>query len=1042
MISMNSVVLKEESLRQHFISVSLMLLMLGMALAGGLDSESQNPLPDEAATAPTHTGLNEPGAPLGSPMTNLTIAAGYSHSCAILVNKSMACWGYNNDGRLGDGTNTNSPNPVFVDLPTNETPAEIGAGWWHTCALMESGDVYCWGDGTYGQIGDGTTSNYNRPVNTVDLPTGRTAKTLAVGEHHACVIADNDEVYCWGNNEEGAVGDSNLQDAQETPVHVDLPGTHYAVSIGAGNEHTCVATNFGNAYCWGDNWYGQLGDGTNTDTYEPTSVHLPFGRDAVSIAAGGWHSCSILDNGKVVCWGANGAGQLGDGGDSSEELAPVYVSLGSDTARSIITGWRASCIINDWGDTKCWGDNNNGQIGSGSVGGTQSTPSTVTGGEEFVSIAMIDESVCGINTDGEVYCWGDNWYGNVGSGEEYTDEHTPQLLNLTANHMWLDDRDPDDDGLLSIFDPSPFGCIAGTWINSSTGECYATDPGYYTDQAQMYEQIPCANGTYQPAAGQSSCLPAPAGHYVDYEAAVEAMPCPAGQYQPVEGQTSCLETIAGHYTTGGNAEGIPCSPGSYQPSSGQSECLLADAGYHVSDSGSTSQQMCAAGGYAASTGSADCTPADLGSYVAVEGATAPTLCAVGTYADVTGLTACKDADAGTYIDVEGASAGTPCALGTYQPSTGQTACIDTDAGHYTDESGMATQRECDRGFYQTATGSSSCVEADPGHFIDEMGATDQTPCPAGSYQDQPGSTVCLEASEGHHAPVAGASAETRCSVGTYSDTTGLVDCIEASAGHYVFVEASTEDIPCDEGQYQPDSGQTGCIDAEMGHHVPDTGAAEQTPCPAGTFQSRIGQDSCTDAEPGYYTGEEGMTNPSFCAPGTYQPNSGQSSCLDADPGYHVELNGKREQEPCGLGTFQTDSGQAECIDAEPGHYVPVKGSDSQIACEPGTYQDRSGETTCKEARKGHYVAEAGASSQTQCASGYSQEARGQTECIKDASESSLPIVPIAGAVLAVAAIGFFMMNRGGSGGSGGSKGGKKRRGPPPKGAKRRKRPPE
>ena len=1030
-----------ESMRQYLISMVLMFLMLGMAASGGLDSESPETLSEEVVIARTHTVLNEPGAPLGSVHTNLTVAAGYNHACAILENQSIICWGHGGSGRLGDGNTANSVDPVYAILPANETPVEIGAGWWHTCGLMESGNVYCWGDGSYGQMGDSSTSD-NLQLGLVNLPTGRTAKTLAVGEHHACVIADNDEVYCWGNNEAGAVGASGYQDAESTPVHVDLPGVLYAITIGAGNEHTCVGVNNGQAYCWGQNYRGQLGAGTfDEGTYEPTGVILPYNRDIVSIAAGGFHTCGLLDNGKAMCWGNNWGGQVGDG-TNTDRSTPVYVSMGSTTARSIVTGFDHSCMILDWGETKCWGENGNGQLGDGNYPSSSNLPVEISGSEEFVTIASIAWFVCGINTDAEVYCWGNNEFGQVGNGEaggwgDYED--IPVMLNLTNHHILLDDRDPDDDGILSIFDPSPNGCIAGTWVNTSTGECAETDPGYYTPQPQMTYQIPCANGTYQPAAGQSSCLLAPAGHYVDYEAAVEVDPCPAGQYQPAEGQSSCLETSAGHYTTGGDAEETPCAAGSYQPTSGQSECLLADPGHHVDVEGATTQSMCAAGTYSAMNGAIDCTPADIGGYVANEGATSTTLCGIGTYADVEGLTECKDADPGSYVDVEGASRGTPCEIGTYQPASGQTECMATDTGHYTDEEGMSNQRECDRGYFQTATGSSSCVAAEPGHFIDEMGATDQTPCPAGSFQNEPGSTVCKSASEGHHVPEAGSTAQQRCAVGTYSDTTGVVDCTEASPGHYVFVEGSTEDIACDEGQYQPETGQTGCVDADMGHHVPDTGAADQTPCPAGTYQSRIGQDSCTDAEAGYFTAEEGMTNPSFCAPGTYQPASGQSSCVDADAGFFVELNGKREQEPCGLGTFQPDTGQASCIDAEPGHYVPVKGSDSQIACEPGTYQDRSGETTCKEARTGHYVDTAGASSQTKCPSGYEQEARGQTECIKAASESSLPIVPIAGAVVVLAAIGFFMMNRGKSGGGGGgSSGGKKRRGSPPKGAKRRK----
>ena len=1035
-----------ESYRRTILSLSLALLMLGMSAAFALDAGESESLPEEQSPRDNHSPLHEPGAPLGSVYTNLTVTQGYDHSCMIQANHSLICWGAGGSGRLGHGSSTSSAAPVYANLPANETPVEIGAGWWHTCGLMESGKIYCWGGGGFGQMGNGQTQDNNYEMKQVSLPFGRTGKTIAVGEHHVCTIADNDEVYCWGNNEQGAVGASGYQDAEATPVHVDLPGTVYAISIGAGNEHTCVAVNTGRAYCWGENWNGQLGHGgSEWNSYTPVMVNIPGNRDAVSIAAGGWHSCAVLDNGKVMCWGSDWWGQLGDGGSSEDEFNPVYVSMGSNTARAIVTGWETSCMILDSGETQCWGKNNKGEVGTGDSGVNEySTPATVAGSHDFVAISMIDEGACAINSDAEVWCWGNNWLGAAGNGQTNTEEYSPVELDYSNNHAKMNDRDPDDDGILTIFDPSPYGCIAGTWINISTGDCAATDQGYYTDQPQMYYQIPCANGTYQPASGQTSCLLAPAGYYVDYEAAVEATPCPAGEYQPTEGQTSCLETIVGHYTTGGDANPIPCAPGSYQPASGQSECILADPGYHVDSSGSSTQSLCAPGGYSAGNGTADCTLAELGSFVAGTGATDSDACGVGTYADVEGLVACKDADAGHYVDTEGASAPTPCPVGQYQTTTGQTECMDTEAGHYTSDEGSVNQRECDRGSFQSSTGASSCDAAEVGHFVDEMAASVQTPCTAGSYQNEPSSTYCKYASEGHHVPDAGSSSQTRCPVGTFSDTTGLVECHQASPGYTVIVEASTSQDACEIGTYQSDFGQTHCDDAEMGHYVPSEGASAQTPCPMGTYQSRTGQSSCVDSEPGYFAGQEGMTNPDFCTAGTYQPNSGQSACLEAEMGHYVELSGKTEQTPCKQGNYQPNSGQTSCLEADAGHIVPESGASAQTPCEPGTYQDRTGEITCRLAAKNNYVDEAGSDSQKKCATGYSQPERGQSECLKDAAESSLPIIPIAGAVVVAAAVGFFMMNRGKSGGppKGGASGGNMRRGPPQKGAKRRKKRPE
>ena len=169
------------------------------------------------------------------------------------------CWGYNNNGRLGDGTTTTSSTPVAVSLPAGRTATALALGDWHSCAILDDGSAMCWGYNAFGQLGDGTTTDSNIPV-AVNLPAGRTATALAVGGYHSCAILDD-----------------------------------------------------GSAMCWGYNFYGQLGDGTTTYSSTPVAVILPAGRTATALALGGAHSCAILDDASTMCWGYNNYGQLGDG---------------------------------------------------------------------------------------------------------------------------------------------------------------------------------------------------------------------------------------------------------------------------------------------------------------------------------------------------------------------------------------------------------------------------------------------------------------------------------------------------------------------------------------------------------------------------------------------------------------------------------------------------------------------------------------------------------------------------------------------------------
>src|SRR5664280_14839 len=186
-------------------------------------------------------------------------------------------------------------------------PVQVVSGYAHTCALAPSGQVSCWGDNTYGQLGDNTTSNRPKPV-TVQQGSV-TFASITAGGIHTCGLTSAGAAYCWGYNWEGELGDNTFTAERDTPVAVQ--GGVTFTSITAGGWHTCGLTSAGAAYCWGQNGDGQLGDGTSTNRSTPVAVQQG-GVTFTSITVGRWHTCGLTSVGAAWCWGHNWAGQLGD----------------------------------------------------------------------------------------------------------------------------------------------------------------------------------------------------------------------------------------------------------------------------------------------------------------------------------------------------------------------------------------------------------------------------------------------------------------------------------------------------------------------------------------------------------------------------------------------------------------------------------------------------------------------------------------------------------------------------------------------------------
>jgi alpha-tubulin suppressor-like RCC1 family protein len=270
----------------------------------------------DGTTADRVTPVNVTG--LTSGVT--AIAAGNLYSCALTTGGGVKCWGWNQQGQLGDGTTTTRLTPVGVSGLTSGVVAIATADFAHTCAITTGGGVKCWGDNTYGQLGDGTTTTSLTPVDVSGLTSGVAA--IAVGYAHSCALTTAGGVKCWGNNPSGQLGDGTINIDRLTPV--DVSGlTSGIAAIAAGAAHTCALTSGGGTKCWGDNTYGQLGDGTTTTRLTPLDVAGWTG-GVGNIAAGQVHTCSRTTSGGARCWGRNEHGQLGDG-TTMDRLTPVDV---------------------------------------------------------------------------------------------------------------------------------------------------------------------------------------------------------------------------------------------------------------------------------------------------------------------------------------------------------------------------------------------------------------------------------------------------------------------------------------------------------------------------------------------------------------------------------------------------------------------------------------------------------------------------------------------------------------------------------------------
>ncbi|MDD2907516.1 MAG: hypothetical protein PHH98_02640 [Candidatus Gracilibacteria bacterium] len=336
-----------------------------------------------------------------------------SHTCVLLVNGKVKCVGRNNYGQLGDGTTTLSMAPVEVIGITDAT--YVDGGDTTNCAILSDKTVKCWGRGDGGQLGNGGSTNSSTPVQVSGLTN---VEKLSVGRDFSCVILTNGDVKCWGANDMGRLANGTI--STNSLIYNDVPGITNAISISAGDDHVCSVLSNGTVYCWGANWSGQLGDGTNNQSSVPVSVSGISNATSVFVVSDE-SSCAVLSDKTVKCWGANWSGQLGNGTTTNSNI-PVSVT-GLANVEKITGGYgNFSTILTD-GTVKSWGINFFGQLGDG-TNVDKTTPVSIPGLSNVVNIAGGWGHVCALLNGGVVKCWGINDSGQFGDGTA-TSSYTP-----------------------------------------------------------------------------------------------------------------------------------------------------------------------------------------------------------------------------------------------------------------------------------------------------------------------------------------------------------------------------------------------------------------------------------------------------------------------------------------------------------------------------------------------------------------------------------------------------------------------------------------
>ena len=388
------------------------------------------------------------------------ISAGNLYTCAIASDNKAYCWGNGSGGRLGNSSTTNSSVPVAVSTSgvlAGKTIKQISAGSSHTCAIASDNKAYCWGNGSGGRLGNSSTTNSSVPVavSTSGVLAGKTIKQISASSSHTCAIASDDKAYCWGMGTFGALGNSSTTNSS-VPVAVNTTGVLAGKTIkqiSASNLHTCAIASDDKAYCWGYNNEAQLGNNSTASSSVPVAVNTTgvlAGKTIKQISASNLHTCAIASDDKAYCWGYNNEAQLGNNSTASSSV-PVAVNttgvLAGKTIKQISAGSSHTCAIASDNKAYCWGNGSGGRLGNSSTTNS-SVPvavstSGVLAGKTIKQISASNLHTCAIASDDKAYCWGYNNEAQLGNNSNINSSvpvrvYAPkEMATVLANAMKL-----------------------------------------------------------------------------------------------------------------------------------------------------------------------------------------------------------------------------------------------------------------------------------------------------------------------------------------------------------------------------------------------------------------------------------------------------------------------------------------------------------------------------------------------------------------------------------------------------------------------------
>ncbi|MED5486435.1 MAG: hypothetical protein VYB40_01860, partial [Candidatus Thermoplasmatota archaeon] len=378
-----------------------MMKCWGNNTAGQLGIGNSESMGDEV----DEMGTKLPYLNLGTDLIPESAALGMAHTCVLFSNNSVKCFGdidalgmgYSDSTGAGDGYLETGDYLPFWPAPTGRNVSQIAAGWYHTCVVLDDGSMTCWGENSKGQLGMGNTTDLGQQsdqvgdsISYVPLPSGVTVSDMALGRDHTCVLYDTGDVACWGGNDYGQLGIGSTEDildeSAETLTNISFPSGRYAIDITAGEGFTCALLDNNQAICWGLNDVGQLGLG-HSNNYGDSSSEPISSLSSISLTATGSttirtidagydHVCVALNNNYVKCWGGNLFGHLGIGvsgpnahrGDDVNEMGANLpsIALGSSpNPIAVEVGENFACMLKQAGNmpVKCWGTSVNGRLG-------------------------------------------------------------------------------------------------------------------------------------------------------------------------------------------------------------------------------------------------------------------------------------------------------------------------------------------------------------------------------------------------------------------------------------------------------------------------------------------------------------------------------------------------------------------------------------------------------------------------------------------------------------------------------------------------------